>query len=85
MPKSCPSSIYLKDCDTTEVLGIISELQNGKSSDIPIHVVKKSSQVIVPHLERFFNKCMQEGVFPDELKTGRISPIYKKDNEEFKQ
>jgi hypothetical protein len=26
---------------------------------------------------------MQEGVFPDELKIGRISPIYKKDNEEL--
>ena len=26
---------------------------------------------------------MQNGYFPDELKTGRISPIYKKDNEEF--
>jgi hypothetical protein len=26
---------------------------------------------------------MRNGVFPDDLKTGRISPIYKKDNEEL--
>ena len=26
---------------------------------------------------------MEEGYFPDELKTGRISPIYKKENEEL--
>ena len=25
---------------------------------------------------------MNEGNFPNELKTGKISPIYKKDNEE---
>ena len=26
---------------------------------------------------------MQNGIFPNELKTGRITPIYKKDNEEL--
>ena len=83
LPKSCTSSIYLQDCDTNEVMEIINELKNGKSSDIPIHVIKKSAHVIAPYLACYFNRCMQEGYFPDELKTGRISPIYKKDNEEL--
>ena len=43
---------------------------NGKYSDIPIHVIKKSASAI-GHKE----------VFPVELKVGRITPIYKKDDE----
>ena len=62
---------------------IINELTNGKSSDIPIHVIKKASQIISPFLVKFFNECLLEGYFPDELKTGRISPIYKKEDEQL--
>ena len=83
LPKMCTSSIFLNDCDVPEVMKVISELKNGKSSDIPIHVIKQSSQVIAPYLVNYFNTCMQQGFFPDELKTGRISPIYKKDDEQL--
>ena len=62
---------------------IIAELKNGKSSDIPIHVIKKSAIVISPYLTKYYNLSMQNGIFPDELKLGRISPVYKKDNEEL--
>ena len=58
-------------------------MHNGKSSDIPIHVVKRSSKVIAPYLVKIFNSSMRDGEFPNELKIGRISPIYKKDNEEL--
>ena len=77
------SSIYLSDCTSEEVINVISELKNGKSSDVPIHVVKASSQIISPVLSMLYNKCMNEGNFPNELKTGKISPIYKKDNEDL--
>ena len=30
-----------------------------------------------------YNQCIDIGTFPDELKIGKISPIYKKDNEEL--
>ena len=83
LPKSITSSIYLRECDSNEIIEVINELKNGKSSDIPIHVIKKSCQVIAPYLVKYFNLCMQEGYFPDELKTGRISPIYKKEDEQL--
>ena len=82
LPRSTTSSIYMHECTTEEVRKIISELKNGKSSDIPIHVIKKSSSIISPLLSVLYNECMTDGIFPDDLKTGRISPIYKKDNEE---
>ena len=83
LPKSITSSIFLRDCDCSEIVDIVSDLKNGKSSDIPIHVIKKSCTVIAPYLVKYFNRCLQDGYFPCELKTGRISPIYKKDNEQL--
>jgi hypothetical protein len=81
-PKSTTSSVFLHNCDVAEITEVINELKNGKSSDIPIHVVKNPCQVIAPYLVNYFDKCLQEGHFPDELKTRRISSIYKKENEQ---
>ena len=78
--KSCPNSIFLHDSSADEISEIISEFENGKSSDIPIRVIKEASPVICPILEKLFNFHMESGTFPDELKLGRISPIYKKYN-----
>ena len=73
----------MHNCSNEEVDKIISELKNGKSSDIPINVVKYSAPVIIPHLVKLYNVSLYEGFFPDELKTGRITPIYKKENAEL--
>ena len=83
LPQSCPSSIYLAECTNTEVADIINELENGKASDIPVHVIKKSCYIICDYLAKLYNDCMNEGIFPDQLKTGKITPIYKKENEEL--
>ena len=45
-------------------------------------MIKKSSHVISPVLANYFNKLMTSGTFPDVLKVGRITPIFKKDNPE---
>ena len=76
------NSIFLEDCNSQEILEIISELSNNKASDIPIRVIKRSSHVISQTLAGYFNILMSDGVFPDVLKVGKITPIYKKDNRE---
>ena len=83
LPQSCPSSIYLAECTSSEIINIISEFKNDKASDIPTHVMKQCSQTISEHLARIYNNCMNEGVFPSQLKTGKITPIYKKEDEEL--
>ena len=83
LKKSPVNSIYVNDCTYDEISNIISELDNGKSSDIPIRIIKKVSNIISPILVLLINKNMNNGNFPDELKIGRISPIYKKDDEEL--
>ena len=76
------NSIFLDECNSNEISRIINDFQNNKSSDIPIKVIKKSSHVISPVLANYFNKLMTSGTFPDVLKVGRITPIFKKDNPE---
>ena len=83
LPVASSSSIFLHDCTPDEIIKHISELKNGKASDIPVHVIKKCSNIISPILAVLFNELMRDGIFPDRLKTGKISPIYKKDNEEL--
>ena len=72
----------LEDTTPEEVLRIIKEFENGKASDIPITVIKTSSHVIAPIVSRYLNKLMSNGIFPDILKTGRITPVFKKGNPE---
>ena len=79
----CESSIFLEDCTADEITTIISEFENGKASDIPITLVKQSKSIISPTLSKLFNNCMMLGHFPEMLKTGKITPIFKKGNKEL--
>ena len=45
MPDSNPNSIFLYDCSAEEISKMISEFENGKSSDIPVKIIKKIQQV----------------------------------------
>jgi hypothetical protein len=83
LPKRNMQSMFLFDCTEEEVSKLIRELQNGKSSDFPITVIKKTSHIISPKLALHFNHLMKIGKFPDKLKLGKITPIYKKDNEQL--
>ena len=83
MSKSVTNSIFLRDCTSDEISSIIAGLENGKSSDIPIRVVKSSSQIISDILMKNFNYLLRIGKFPDELKVGKITPIYKKGDKEL--
>ena len=82
MMPSNKNSIFLDDCSVDELLEIVSELDNNKSSDIPIRIIKKSAHIICPYLTAYFNACMADGSFPEVLKVGKVTPIFKKGNSE---
>jgi hypothetical protein len=82
MSNSVCSSIYLEDTNSEEVSKIIMELKNGKASDIPIVLVKKTAHLICRPLSKLYNNCMRDGIFPSIFKTGKVTPIYKKENKE---
>ena len=82
MSKSVDSSIFLEETNTEEVSKIIHNLENRKASDIPIAVIKRPAHLISKTLSRLYNNCMHSGLFPSVFKTGKVIPIYKKDNKE---
>ena len=58
----------------------INQLQPSKSAGldkIPARLLKDSSVVVVPFLRDIFNLSLDQGIFPDDWKHARISPIFK--------
>ena len=75
---SSNTSIYLKECTSDEILNIIKELSSSKSSVIPILVLKRCGNILSPVLSKFYTRFVRLGICSDTLKTGLVSPIYKK-------
>ena len=46
-----------------EITQIIIELENGKSSDIPIEIIKRENSIVSPILALNFNYLMKIGKF----------------------
>ena len=75
---SVESSIFLDECSPDEINEIIKDLSSNKASDIPIKILKCISTITSPILAKFFNAFISSGIFPKILKTGIVSPVYKK-------
>ena len=77
LTKHVSRSIVLEDTNSSEIEEIIQGFANGKASDLPVTAVKQCTSILSPVLTLYFNHFMREGIFPDILKIGRITPIYK--------
>ena len=66
--------------DQTDVLKVISSLNNSKSvsGSIPTRMLKIAANICVPFLTSCFNNCVESGTFPDRLKLADIIPSFKK-------
>ena len=73
----------MADTNDEEIEKIIREFENGKASDIPVVLIKRSSHIISTCLANLYNIYMVNGIFPSEFKLGKITPIYKKGNAEL--
>ena len=51
--------------------------ENCQSYDIPSKFLKLANTVVAKLLAELFNRCINEGVFPDSLKIACITPIPK--------
>ena len=72
--------MFISPATVDEIHEIIQNFKNDKASDISIFVLKKCSSLICGKLTKFINSFMNEGYFPQILKIGKITPIYKKDD-----
>ena len=75
--------ILLEDYSPIGIVKIISKFAIGKSSDIPIYLLKRSSKIISPILAYFFNQYMDHSIFPNELKIEKITPVFKKGDKQM--
>ena len=81
--KRIHSNIFLYQCSSEDVIKIIKDFEGDKASDISIKVLKRIAKHISGHLSGFINYFVQIGIFPNLLKIGKISPIYKKDDSQL--
>ena len=81
LPNIVPKGIFIKPTDVIEIATEINLLHNKKSVlDIfNISIIKYKKDEIIPALVIIFNKSITEGIFPEMLKTAKVTPIFKKD------
>ena len=61
-------SIFLTEVDEVEIIDIIKQLDNNKN------------HIISPVLKGLFNNCLRLGIFPNELKIAKVTPLFKSGN-----
>ena len=74
------SIFHLKPTNVVNVLEIINKLSSNKATGldgISSKIIKISASVIAPALTFIFNKAIETGIFPDDWKTARVTPLHK--------
>jgi hypothetical protein len=79
--KHCPNSIFIYPVTEEEVISLTKSLKGKPTAgydDIPESLVKQCIQLIKGPLTHIYNVSLSSGVFPDEWKTAKVKPLYKK-------
>jgi hypothetical protein len=66
--------------DVVNEIGKINVSKSTGPDNIPAKLLRDSKDVVAPFLALIFNTSLNNCIFPDDLKTARISPIYKSGN-----
>ena len=75
-----PVSMDFEDANVNEMVGIVNEFVKKNSTghdNIPTIVLKWIIDLIAPILVEIFNNCVNLGIYPDILKIGKITPLFK--------
>ena len=73
-------TIFLKPTTERELKIILMSFKGGKApghDHIPMHLVKNSFDIISKPLMHLINLSLEKGIFPNNLKTAKIIPIFK--------
>lgn len=75
-----PQSFYLRPTSADEVFQIMSSLKTKGPGLDSIHPskIKLVARELSPILAEIINKLFKAGAFPDALKVGKITPVFKK-------
>lgn len=73
-------AIHISPRDVEAILDGLDENKNGGPDGIPNLFVKRTSKNLSFPLSLIFNKSLNTGIFPEQLKTALVTPIHKKDS-----
>lgn len=77
------NSLVILEVDEADVESLILQLRSDCAvgwDGISSLILKNSRHVLVPPITYLFNRCLQEGVFPEAFKKAVVHPIYKGGN-----
>ena len=66
-----------RNASVVEVLEQVDNLDTKKVSPIPAKIIKDNVEIVATHLQDFFNKSVDGNFFPDEMKDGDVSALFK--------
>ena len=74
-----PQSFFINPVSQIEICQVIKSLKNKSSGiyGLPIKILKSVHDIISPALSVIINKSFTEGIFPDMLKSAKVTPIKK--------
>ena len=78
--KGVQNSLYLHAPNCDEILKDINKLADTRSCSydcVSNRTLKATNETISPYLEILFQKCIEEGVFPDSFKIAQVIPLFK--------
>ena len=76
----CGNTMFVELTNVQEVREIISELKQNAAPGhdaITVRDIMSLRDDLIPILTKLINNCLELGIFPEELKIGKITPIYK--------
>ena len=77
IPRSL-TSLYFNPATVNEISNIIKNIKGSNSEeDIAIKVLKFGVHCFAPLICTLFNKCFQDGTYPNILKDARVVPVFK--------
>ena len=76
IPYNPDSAVFLHS-DPSEIERGIKNLRNNKNLSMPTKFLKLFSPILSPLLSRLFNSCIDNGDYPNILKTACVTPVFK--------
>ena len=82
MHNQCSCSMFLEPTTPPEVIRVLATLKNSSPGwdGVKVSLIKEVQEFLVVPLTHVINLSFSQGVFPDDLKTARVVPIFKKGN-----
>ena len=72
---------FKKECLNSFFINPIQENRSLGPCSIPVKILQKHVDVLKQTLTYLINLSFQQGIFPEALKTARVTPIFKKDHQ----